>query len=252
LPSDAARQASAINDPNLVWTGPNVTAEFPNILDNPNQLTVNTPVSIAGNNPAQGAQFGPTVPNTGLTANVILVNDNTGTITDGCEPISTNLANSIALIDRGTCNFTVKSINAQNAGAIGVLIANNVATGLPPMGGTDPLVAVPSIGISMSLGDDIKAELLLETVNVTMNYDITLFSGTNGGFIRLNAPNPVVPGSSVSHWTPDTSPNLLMEPAITATIFDEVDLSRELFIDIGWSVVPPVDLGIIFKDGFEN
>lgn len=252
LPSNAARQASAINDPNLVWTGPNVTAEFPNVLDNPNQLTVNTPASIAGNNPAQGAQYGPAVPNTGVTANVVLVNDNTGTTTDGCEPISTNLVNSIALIDRGTCNFTVKSINAQNAGAIGVLITNNAATGLPPMGGTDPLVTVPSIGISMALGDSIKTELLSGNVNVTMNYDLTAFAGANSGSVRLNAPDPVVPGSSVSHWTPDTSPNLLMEPAITATIFDQVDLTRELFIDIGWSVVPPVDLGIIFKDSFEN
>lgn len=259
LPDDASRQASAINDPNLIWTGPNVTAEFPNVLSNPNQLTVNTPMSIASNNPAQGAQYGPVVPNTGITANVVLIDDNstaaaggTGTITDGCEPIINDLTEAIALIDRGACNFTVKSINAQNAGAIGILIANNAATGLPPMGGSDPLVTQSSIGISMTLGNSIKTELLTGPVNVSMNYDLTSFAGVNNGSIRLNAPNPVQPGSSVSHWTPDTSPNLLMEPAITATIFDEVDLSRELFIDIGWSVVIPVDLGIIFKDSFED
>jgi hypothetical protein len=37
----------------------------------------------------------------------------------------------IALIDRGTCSFPQKVKNAQNAGAIGVIIADNVA-GSPP------------------------------------------------------------------------------------------------------------------------
>ena len=40
-------------------------------------------------------------------------------------------AASIALVDRGNCNFVVKVKNAQNAGAVGVVVVNNVAG--PPM-----------------------------------------------------------------------------------------------------------------------
>ena len=36
------------------------------------------------------------------------------------------IAGKIALVDRGICGFTIKVKNAQNAGAIGVVVANNV------------------------------------------------------------------------------------------------------------------------------
>jgi hypothetical protein len=54
----------------------------------------------------------------------------------------------IALVDRRTCTFMVKVKNAQLAGAKGVIAANNVPDGLPPMGGTDPTITIPSIGVS--------------------------------------------------------------------------------------------------------
>ncbi|MGH8944779.1 MAG: S8 family serine peptidase, partial [Acidimicrobiia bacterium] len=43
---------------------------------------------------------------------------------NGCTAISTDLAGKIALIDRGVCTFTTKVRNAENAGAIGVLVVN--------------------------------------------------------------------------------------------------------------------------------
>ncbi|MEK6280494.1 MAG: DUF4214 domain-containing protein [Acidobacteriota bacterium] len=55
---------------------------------------------------------------------------------------------------------------------------------------------------------------------------------------RLHAPNPVDPGSSVSHWSPAASPNQLMEPNISANISHSVtppqDLTSSLLIDVGW------------------
>ena len=35
--------------------------------------------------------------------------------------------NKIALVDRGTCDFATKVLNAQMAGAIAVIVANNEA-----------------------------------------------------------------------------------------------------------------------------
>src|SRR5262249_22021130 len=62
---------------------------------------------------------------TGLTGNVVLADDGTGTPSDACEPITTNLRKMIALVDRGTCTFAVKALNAQKAGAAGLIVANN-------------------------------------------------------------------------------------------------------------------------------
>ncbi len=51
---------------------------------------------------------------------------------DGCTAITNAaaVAGRIALIDRGTCTFVVKAKNAQDAGAVAVVIANNQSGGL--------------------------------------------------------------------------------------------------------------------------
>ncbi len=54
------------------------------------------------------------------------------------------------------------------------------------------------------------------------------------GRVELFTPNPVQPGSSVSHWNTTASPNLLMEPAINTGLPLTGDLTRQLLRDIGW------------------
>ena len=60
------------------------------------------------------------------------------------------MAGNIAFIDRGgTCGFAVKAKNAQDAGAIGVIIANNVAGAVGQHGAaTDPTVTIPVFLVS--------------------------------------------------------------------------------------------------------
>ena len=54
------------------------------------------------------------------------------------------------------------------------------------------------------------------------------------GQVKMYAPNPVEPGSSVSHFdTTASSPNLLMEPALQDE-FSQTDMTIPLFQDIGW------------------
>jgi hypothetical protein len=53
----------------------------------------------------------------------------------------------------------VKVKNAQNAGAIGVIVANNVPAGLPGMGDTDATITIPSLGVTQSTGTTIKGQL---------------------------------------------------------------------------------------------
>ena len=102
------------------------------------------------------AQFGPKITVAGINGTVAATAP-----LDGCAAITnpSAIAGRIALIDRGTCNFTVKVKNAQLAGATAVIIADNNATGIPPMGGSDPTVTIPSIGVSQADGAAIRAAI---------------------------------------------------------------------------------------------
>src|SRR5262249_55000456 len=55
-----------------------------------------------------------------------------------------------------------------------------------------------------------------------------------GGRLKLYAPNPDEPGSSISHWDTSAFPNLLMEPNLTGSLPHSVDLTLPLLYDIGW------------------
>jgi hypothetical protein len=93
------------------------------------------------------AAFGPTSFN--ITAEVVLGVDGAGNIRDACDPFTSDVLGKIAVVDRGNCTFETKALNAQQAGAAAILIANNQDTGLIPLG-EDPLldgVFIPTLSI---------------------------------------------------------------------------------------------------------
>src|SRR5256712_2839568 len=82
----------------------------------------------------------------------------TTTPANGCTAISEDLTGNIALIDRGTCTFGTKIQNAQNRGAVGVIIANNQPTDPFPMaqdGVNHP--TIPAVLVSQADGATLKA-----------------------------------------------------------------------------------------------
>jgi extracellular elastinolytic metalloproteinase len=113
---------------------------------------------------ARRAEFSPVITATGFTDDVALVNDGVagtggGTINDGCEPFS-GVSGQIALLDRGFCNFTVKVQNAQAAGAVGVIVANNQGDDPIVMGGTPTTtITIPAVMIGQSDGATLKGAL---------------------------------------------------------------------------------------------
>jgi len=107
-------------------------------------------------------------PAASVTANVILINDNVGTVTDGCTAITNNISGKIALIDRGICSFIIKAQAAIAAGAVGVIIANNTTGVANAMTGT-PVLAIPSISISQADGIILKNALIAGAVTATIN-----------------------------------------------------------------------------------
>lgn len=74
--------------------------------------------------------------------------------TNGCSSITNNVAGEIALIARGACTFSTKIRNAQNAGATGVLVYNNVAGDPTAMGsdGSPNQPIIPAVMISKNNG----------------------------------------------------------------------------------------------------
>jgi hypothetical protein len=245
--TDAQRAASAINVRHLVWNGAEVTAAAPSVLQvGTPVLQVQAPAAIAAAYQVGTAAFGPALGAAGITGDVVVGIDPAdaagATTTDACSPLTNAaaVAGRIALVDRGTCGFIVKVKNAQNAGAIAVLVADNAA-GSPPagLGGTDPTIVIPSVRISLADGNTIKNSLTSGAVNVTLGLDLSLLSGADSERrVFINTPDPVVPGSSVSHWDPLAARNLLMEPNInndlTHSLQPPDDLTLPQMRDIGW------------------
>jgi PA domain len=261
--SNAERQASAINSRRLVWEGDQVHADAPSVLSLGTPiLSVTAPASIAGIYAVGTASFGPPLTVAALSGQVVQALDAAepavpplpaGTTTDGCSTFSNAaaVAGRLALVDRGLCGFTVKVKNAQLAGAIGVIVVDNVAGGPPAgLGGADPTITISSVRITLADGNLIKAQLG-SGVAAVLGVDPTLLAGADPqGRVYMNAPNPVQPGSSVSHWDPLAMPNQLMEPAInpdlTHSLVPPQDLTVSLLRDIGW--YPDADVDVFADD----
>lgn len=106
----------------------------------------------------------------------MIVDDGSGiTATEGCGPLINDLTGKIAFIRRSTCTFVEKVLNAQNAGAIGSIVANHSTGGddLITMAGDDPSIPIQSLFIGYTDGNTIETELLTGTdVVVKFNVEI--------------------------------------------------------------------------------
>lgn len=239
---DAGRAASAINTGNLTWRGGRTTNQARNFLGKRPYLLFEGEAAynagVSGQRQFGTAQFGPALNSPPLTADVIYVVDPTAPTGDGCETPWVNegsMIGKVVLIDRGICTFAAKAAYAEAVGAAAVIIVNNVASpAIINMAGTD-LIGIPTVSITQADGVLLKNALLAGPVSVTMGTQPPLLAGSdNYGNVRMYAPNPLAPGSSVSHFDLTASPNLLMEPAINTDLTSSIDLTRYVMEDIGW------------------
>jgi hypothetical protein len=190
-----------------------------NIVDFGNQTAVtavNSPAAIAGNKASLPATFNPLINTpTNITGSVKLANDGStdlfpgaapgsvGTTTDGCQTFAPGFfTGQLALVDRGGgCGFTFKVKNAQDAGATGVIVANNAA-GTISMGGSDPTITIMSLSITQADGNAIKAQLG-GGVNATLRFTHlgdTVSGSTSRGSRRADngvKPDVSAPGTNI-------------------------------------------------------
>jgi hypothetical protein len=250
--TSAERKASSVNPLQLAWTGPNAVAGAKAMLKHLPIIKATSPAPGGNLNiDLANASFGPT-PTSGVLGAVAPVAPQAGELGPGCSPFDT--ANSmavkgkVALIARGACPFVQKVKNAQNAGAVAVLLSNNT-TGIQPPGGSDDTITIPAFGISRADGDALRAAAVAAVpygsrskpgaVTVTLGADPVRIAGADAaGRPLLYTPATLSPGSSVSHWDVTATPNLLMEPNIspdlTTVVVPPYDLTLPLLKDIGW------------------
>lgn len=246
------RAASAINPLQLAWMGPNVAAGQGMLKATP---VIRTTAPVAGGNRLVDyiiSAFGPQTVTPGLFGTLAVIATQSGELGPGCSVFNAaNTAavrNKVAVISRGGCPFAQKVKNAQNGGAVGVLLVNNVPGAIAP-GGADATITIPSAGITTADGDALKAAVMASvpygsrstpgSVTASWSADSSRIAGADAqGRPLLYTPNPRIAGSSVSHWDVTAFPNLLMEPNINADLGTSLvapnDLTLPLLQDLGW------------------
>lgn len=158
-------------------------------------LTVDTPSVFSGEYGVTIAGFGPALCDLPVVSGPFtLIEDGTGG-TLGCDTVMNDLTDQIAVIDRGVCNFSLKVYNAQQAGAIAVLVLNNDTddvNGTITMAAGDfaEAVTIPSFFMSTANGEALKAALpdgvtgSFQRIDVVDDFDgeIVYYEDFNGGF----------------------------------------------------------------------
>lgn len=250
--TSAERKASMVNPLKVAWTGPNAVAGAAMLSGTPVIKLATSAPGYTGVYDYTTASFGPAV-SSGLTLGALAVvpaNADTGAGCTAFDAATTAaVTGKVAIIDRGVCAFAVKAKNAQNAGAVGVIIANNAVGAAIALGGSDATVTIPTIGVSQADGVTLKAAVSASVpygtrskaglATASLSVDMSRVAGADSaGRPLLYTPNPLVSGSSVSHWDISASPNLLMEPNINSDLglilVAPKDLTVPLLKDIGW------------------
>ena len=155
-------------------------------------LRIDAPEDLAGDITVKEAAFTPTLLSNGaVTGTLVLVDDGDttgGTTYDGCTALvnGSELEGNIAFLQRGgpiDCTFEVKVRNAEDAGAIAVVVFNNNGEFII-MGGTRGSVNIPAVMTGLADGEAILATLQNdETVEVTLDKSLTLVIPESGNVL---------------------------------------------------------------------
>jgi Zn-dependent metalloprotease len=134
-------------------------------------VRVSSPNAIAGDYDAMFNQFAdgsPELTTTGITGQIVEVNDGIGIGSDGCSTPFVNPAaiqGKIALIDAsvldGGCSSLTKVENAELNGAQAVILANDSSIGEVPsnFGCRCLLISIPVVDVGETTGDKIRSQL---------------------------------------------------------------------------------------------
>ncbi len=140
-------------------------------------LRIDEPASIAGGYAGGLAVFGPTIGRTPITGRLVAARDGSDAPSLVCSNIvnTAEVSGNIALIDRGECTFQSKTLRAQAAGAIAVIVCNYEDATLTMASDGIGTPTIPAIILSSSNCQKIKAVL---DQNITVSLQANLLDGT--------------------------------------------------------------------------
>ncbi len=136
-------------------------------------LTVNNG-PLAGVYYAADSNFAPALPVSPITADLEVIIDDSGDPHDGCNNITNgaDLNGKIVVIRRGTCAYNIKTLAAQNAGAVAVIVVNDIPGDPLAMGGNGSGITIPAIMVYQSDGEALITSILNgDTINATLKDD---------------------------------------------------------------------------------
>ena len=173
-----AQDGSGVGNANFSQTPDGVNPRMQMYLWNASSgddyFQVNSPSFVAGKYLANKANFGPALSKTPINGKLVLAESNSSVSARACESITNSaaLSGNIALIEDGNCNYEEKVRNAQNAGAIAVVIYDTTGGSPSSMnpGGDATDITIPSIIIKKTDGQFLKAQLSSLTIQVSL-YD---------------------------------------------------------------------------------
>lgn len=146
-----------------------------------------------------GAVFSAAIPGTTR----LYISPGLATADDGCNAFAANaFAGGIAVVRRGSCNFSVKVNNAAAAGAIAVVIANNQAGVVIP---SVPGTTIPAFSVTQAEGNALGAFGNANPTTATAQI----------GFPAVGVPNVADALASFSSRGPAGNFNLI-KPDVTA------------------------------------
>lgn len=163
-------------DGGTTWTNIFGGITGPTTFESAANVVISAPGGIAGSYACYPTTAFGTPITTPIPGDIVLVS-NTNPLGCNANPITNNVSGKIALIRRGNCTFVEKVKNAQNAGAIAVIMMNNVDGTPVAMGGTDGTITIPSVMISKADGDILEAAALGGTVSGSLTSGPGTFTG---------------------------------------------------------------------------
>ncbi len=190
------------NFPAVVCAGTSTTvsAITANLAAIINYVSISGPVTA----PANQALFGSVI--TAPITATLVNSPNNGCSVAGVSPYTAGqFAGKIVLIQRGICAFTQKVKNAQDAGAIAVVVYNNVPTVALTPAGSDPLITIPVVAITEEAGVAVKANMTANEILFTISTPALTYLWSNGATTRTIT-TPVL-NADTTYTVTVTNPN---------------------------------------------
>ena len=225
--------ASFKNARRVVWNGSHVTQAIPRYLVRGTPRITVSPALSGLSGMLSEHDDGPKLADKPVTGPLAVPNPATGC---GRPSNAAALVGAIALVDPGTTCHPLEAVAyMQDARVAAVIAVDSTAVRPPAM--INGILEGQTIAVVTIHPNDARL-LSTEAVGrtVTLDGDATTYIGADaGGRLYLNMTDPVVEGTSISHWDALARNQLLMEPERSAGHID-VDLTREFMWDLGWPI----------------